>query len=86
MTGVDGNTVIFSRSALSDKGPVSVLFSKIESSGIGDKDLGDDPSGETKPADYPESGPGVDVVVKNSGDKGSEFTSGGRETVGGSSD
>ena len=86
MTGVDGNTVIFSRSALSDKGPVSVLFSKIESSGIGDKDLGDDPSGETEPADYPESGPGVDVVVQNRGNKGSEFTSRGRETVGGSSD
>ena len=86
MPRMNGNTMVFSCSSFPDESPVSVLFPQIESGGIGDKDLGDDPSGETKPADYPEPGPGVDVVVENSGDESSEFTSGGRETVGGSSD
>jgi hypothetical protein len=62
------------------------LFPQVESGGIGDEEFSDDPSGETEPAYYPESGLSINVVVQDCGDQGSEFTSGSRETVGGSSD
>jgi hypothetical protein len=70
--------VIFTCSAFSDECPVSVLFPEIETGGVGNKELSDDPSGESEPADNPESGSCVDVVVENSGDESTEFTSGGR--------
>lgn len=55
--------MVFFRFARSDECPISILFTEIESGSVGNEDLGEDPSGETEPADYPESGSGVDVVV-----------------------
>ena len=86
MPRMNGNTMVFSCSSFPDKGPVSILFPQVESGGIGDEEFSDDPSGETEPADYPESGLSVNVVVQDSRDECSEFSSCGRETVGGSSD
>lgn len=86
MPRVNGNTMVFSCSSFPNERPVSVLLPQVESGGIGDEEFSDDPSGETEPADYPESGLSINVVVQDSGDQGSEFTSGSRETVGGSSD
>ena len=86
MPRVDSNTMVFSCSSLPDESPVSVLLPQIESGSVGDEEFSDDPSGETEPADYPESSLSINVVVQDSGNQGSEFTSGGRETVGGSSD
>ena len=86
MPRVNGNTMIFSCSSFPNERPVPVLFPQVKSGGVGDEEFSDDPSGETEPAYYPESGLSIDVVVQDSGNQGSEFTGGGRETVGGSSD
>lgn len=86
MSRMDGNTSILFTPSFSHKRPVSILFTEVEAGSIGDEYFSDDPSGETEPAYYPESGLSIDVVIQDCGDQGSEFTSGSRETVGGSSD
>jgi hypothetical protein len=63
MSRMDRDTSILFTPSFSYESPVSVLFTEVEAGGIGDEDFSDDPSGETEPADYPESGSGVDVVV-----------------------
>lgn len=67
MSRMDGNTVIVTRSTRADKLPIPVLFTQIETGSIGDKDPSDEPTGETKPADDPESGVNVDIVVDDCG-------------------
>jgi hypothetical protein len=71
MSRVDSDTVILGWSTFSYESPISILFTKIQSGGIGDEKFRDDPSGETEPAHYPESSSGVNVVVQDGRDEGS---------------
>lgn len=86
MSGVDGDTVVLLSSACSDIRPVSVLLSKIKSSRVGDKDESDDPTGESKPANDPELGVIVDIVVNHRRHERTEFTRRSGKTVCSSSD
>lgn len=64
VAAVDGDTVIVFSSAGSDKGPVSLLLSEVETSRVGDEDDGEEETEETKPGDDEELGLGVDVAGK----------------------
>jgi hypothetical protein len=86
MTRVDRDTPVLASPALSHKVPVPVLLAQIETRGVGDEKESDDAAGETEPADNPESGSAIDVVVDDGGKEGTDFAGGGRETVCGGAD
>lgn len=86
MSWVNGDTVVLARPAFAHESPVPVLFAEVETGRVGDEELSGDPPGETEPAHDPESSVGVDVVVQDGRDEGTEFTRCGGETVGRGSD
>jgi hypothetical protein len=97
---VNGNSVIILRVAGTDMCPVTILFGKIQSGGVGDEYLSNNVAGEsellnvsavfaltqrrTYPADDPELGTVINKVVQDGGDQSANFASGSRQTVGSS--
>lgn len=61
------DTPIFSSSSLSNEVPISVLFTQVESSGIRNKDEGEEASDKAEPAYYPKSCSSIDIIVDNCG-------------------
>ena len=86
MARVDGDTVIVAGTTFAHVLPVSVLLFEVETGRIGDERLGEDPPGETEPADDPEACTAGVVVEQDGGDEGAELARGGGETVGGGAD
>jgi len=86
VAGVNGDTVVFLGTALSDKGPVAVLLLEIKTSGVGDKDEREEPARETEPADKPKLGVVADVVVNDGGQESTDFARSGGETMCGGTD
>jgi hypothetical protein len=82
---VNSDSVVLLCPTFSHISPVSVLFSEVETGGVGNEDPSDNPSGESKPADDPESSVGTNVVVDDCGQKSTNFTGRSGQSVGGGS-
>ncbi len=83
---VDGNTVVVVLATGTDVSPAAFLLLEVETGGVGHEDEGEEHTEETEPWDEVELGLGGDVVVDNGSKESTQFTPGGRETVGSSTD
>jgi len=85
MTWVNRHAVVLMLASLSDQNPISLLFAKIQSGSIGDKDQRKEETGKAEPSNDVKFGLIGDVIVQNGRSESTEFTTGSREAVGRSS-
>jgi len=81
MARMDGNAVVVLFTSLSDKYPISFLFTKIQSGSIGDKEDGEEETDQSEPSDNVKLCLIGDVIVDNCRSECTEFSTGCRESV-----
>lgn len=86
MLGVDSNTMVLLRLALTDISPATLLFLEIKTGGVGKEDPGQEHTSKTEPRNNVELGLGIDVVVEDGGEESTSLAQAGRETVGSGTD
>jgi len=82
MLGVNGNSMVIMFATLNNICPSSFLLLKIETSGIGEEDSGDNHTSKTEPWYDVKLLLDGNVIVKDGGGKSTKLSAGGRETVG----
>lgn len=65
MLRVNSRAVVLVLTAVTDVLPATLLFLEIQTSGVGEEDVGQDHACKTKPGNHIELGLRVDVVVQN---------------------
>lgn len=78
---MNGNAVVLVCTASLDVGEVTFLLLKVETSGVGQEDVGEDKAQDAEPGDDVEAGLSIDVVVDDGRGEGTKLAAGSGEAV-----